>query len=447
MTATERKKPGRSSQGKKIVRAIVSNIVLMNMCLLESHFSVAIIIILYLRIQSLFYICKSNLVQQRSHNFFFLPRYITPPQTLILVVSEAKQDRELASAIGLAEQVDPNGTRTMRLLTKFDTFDTQDAKNRAIKLVQDGVESCAHLGAHAVACSIQGARYCAAAEAGSFAAVGLAGARSGIAALKKRLPPIFAELIECNLDGVRSQVANRLNGAEQTLRQVGNEPADPERILAQCHKLLMDGFKKFEQNVTPLLKTFKEEIHKTEGKITEEWCGNHFVENAFECPFFSGGDAFTNCLKEIPTMWAPVLSKYMKAVKNVAMSVVESSVGPNSGLPARLQKEAARQWQGVFEKKVYSKFQKACEQALEKEADFGTINHYLEDRYEAGRTNTKEVADGIIQQIIQRDAASGYSLPSWRQDSEVAGSVTRENVDNHPFAKRIRKMVEDVLEG
>ena len=44
--------------------------------------------------------------------------YVRQEQTLILLVSEAKQDKELTSAIDLAKEFDPCLTRTLRVLTK-----------------------------------------------------------------------------------------------------------------------------------------------------------------------------------------------------------------------------------------------------------------------------------------------------------------------------------------
>jgi len=42
------------------------------------------------------------------------------------------------TAIELARDADPSESRTMRVLTKFDTFDSEDAKERARQLVCHG---------------------------------------------------------------------------------------------------------------------------------------------------------------------------------------------------------------------------------------------------------------------------------------------------------------------
>ena len=58
-----------------------------------------------------------------------IDKYVRSEQTLILVVSEAKQDDELTAALNLAAKHDPTGKRTLRILTKFDNFDSTLAGN------------------------------------------------------------------------------------------------------------------------------------------------------------------------------------------------------------------------------------------------------------------------------------------------------------------------------
>ena len=54
--------------------------------------------------------------------------YIEKPQSLLLLVGEAKQDSELAAAIMLAKRHDPCGARTLRVLSKFDNFDSRESQ-------------------------------------------------------------------------------------------------------------------------------------------------------------------------------------------------------------------------------------------------------------------------------------------------------------------------------
>jgi hypothetical protein len=60
---------------------------------------------------------------------------IKKPETLKLIVSEAKQNAELTKAIELAAKYNPNHEQTICVLSSFDNFDMPDSKKRAIDLV------------------------------------------------------------------------------------------------------------------------------------------------------------------------------------------------------------------------------------------------------------------------------------------------------------------------
>lgn len=65
---------------------------------------------------------------------------------------------ELTEAIEIAKKYDPDRSRTIRVLSKFDNFDTAATQDMAVKLVQDGhvsatgsqVAGARNLGPHAI---------------------------------------------------------------------------------------------------------------------------------------------------------------------------------------------------------------------------------------------------------------------------------------------------------
>ncbi len=83
-----------------------------------------------------------------------IEKYIAPPQTLVLLLTAADQDEELAKCLELAKKHDPGNTRTLRILSKFDNFTSDESRKRAVQLVCDGAEDA--LGGHAVICRLQG---------------------------------------------------------------------------------------------------------------------------------------------------------------------------------------------------------------------------------------------------------------------------------------------------
>ena len=50
-------------------------------------------------------------------------RYISPPNAIILAVTAANSDITLSDAVRLARDVDPEGARTLGVLTKLDIMD------------------------------------------------------------------------------------------------------------------------------------------------------------------------------------------------------------------------------------------------------------------------------------------------------------------------------------
>ena len=140
-----------------------------------------------------------------------IEKNIEKPETLNLLVSEAKQDAELTKAIETAAKYDPNQERTIRVLSKFDNFDTPATRNRAVRLVTDGCDGTdisphqVNLGPHAVISiakdgSLRSNKDGDNAEQKQLVEeYGVPESRSGIVTLKHRLQPLFANLIKHNL--------------------------------------------------------------------------------------------------------------------------------------------------------------------------------------------------------------------------------------------------------
>jgi GTPase SAR1 family protein len=126
---------------------------------------------------------------------------IKKPETLNLIVSEAKQDAELTKAIELAEKYDPDHERTIRVLSKFDNFDTHETKNRAVDLVKNDARS-GSFGPHAVI-SIGSDGKLRSNNDGHqkeknqlMKEYSIPESRAGIVCLEARLQPLFASLVK-----------------------------------------------------------------------------------------------------------------------------------------------------------------------------------------------------------------------------------------------------------
>lgn len=63
-------------------------------------------------------------------------KYVTPKNALILAISPANQDLATSAALKLAREMDPNGDRTIGVITKIDLM---DAGTDALQYLQGSV--------------------------------------------------------------------------------------------------------------------------------------------------------------------------------------------------------------------------------------------------------------------------------------------------------------------
>jgi len=310
--------------------------------------------------------------------------YVKKDQTLILLVSEAKQDDEGCAAIGMAQQWDGEAQRTLRIFTKCDTWDSEDSKKRMIQRMGGEADGGAdNLRPHAIICRIQGEnQYDADKEAKTLEDMSLPGVRSGVAALKDRLPPLFAELIRTNLPALEKNIESALHKAQVKLRQVGENEKSGDAMLLECQSVLVDSLvSRMRQPISKHFSVFKEEVHGTEVRVTKEWSDAKFTEDVFECPFFQGADALQACMQDVTTWWRPIMNKYVEEIQSIARSHVKEALVHNvCGIPLPLCNAIALEWELECQKLV-SKLTEIYENRLHKEIPWGTANHYLTSKF------------------------------------------------------------------
>ena len=267
-------------------------------------------------------------------------RYIKDKQTLILLVSEAKQDAELTGALDLAKEFDPTLDRTLRLLTKFDTFDSPEAMNTAVGLVKEQISL--KLGSHALVCRSAGGDYDTKEESKVLSQAQVPEERAGVDTLKGRLPPVFAEMMRHSLPGLESSAKAKLEESKKILESIGREPINQATMILHCQSVLNRSL--FEEQVTPSMKAFQEAVHKTEENVTQEWVNKSLKENVFTCPFFQGDTAFRTCLKEMTEMWKPHVENLIIQVDQRITKVIKSVRSDNIGVSKTLWDKIQTKW-------------------------------------------------------------------------------------------------------
>ena len=347
--------------------------------------------------------------------------YIKSPQTLILLVSEAKQDGELTAAIVFAAWHDPACARTLRVLTKFDTFDSEDARVSATSLVKAG---CAEpLGPHAVVCRPQGGeKYDEELEREDFEASAgeLPGGRTGVEALKERLPDLFTTLIRTNLKGLELSARDRIKQCEAELRKLGEKPLSETGMLRECQRVLNASDEQLTTVITPAFLAFQEAVHATGDKVTAEWLETLMVQDAFQCPFFQGEAIFANAMRKIVDWWREPAKRFKKeAHRALAASMVP--IGRDAiGVSKVLRDAIEKKWEHDSEQ-VMKRLESAFKEALDESAPFGTANHYLYDKY----VEQQVMPDDMVENVIKALRPDHFYDDNENETFETSGSAIR----------------------
>ena len=349
-------------------------------------------------------------------------KYIEKEQTLILLVSEAKQDDELCTAIGMIKQVDPDGARTLRIYTKCDNFDSNEAKVRMSQRVCSSIQASPKLHPHAVICRLNGGQtYDDHEEKCCLEPLDLPEEAAGMASLKARLPPLFAELIQNNIPKLERVVMEVIQSTRVGLRDVGEEPLSHDAMLRQCQMVLKDcSIRQLQEPISAHLELFRGEIMATHDRVTKDWSDEKFKPSVFECPFFQGSEALRACMQDITSWWHPILEKYRVRVEHVARAHVKEVLASEAhGVPVSLQSAIVSEWE-LECNSVFGHLKEVFENRLRKEVPFGTVNHYLTTKFNEAETLPDQLVEDCTILMRAKWAEREDMLKRQKQQAEDA---------------------------
>ena len=321
-----------------------------------------------------------------------IERYIEPEESLILTVTEAKQDDETAQALELAKNFDRNEERTIRVLTKFDNFDSEDSESRAIRLVSN-IET---LSAHAVICRPDGKKYNSYSEEEILKGFKLPPERMGVYSLKERLPQLLCELIKTNLPGLINQIQAVLHENETKLAEIGKEAPDKTAILNNIRQKLMADLEHLQISFSGPMTDFREAIHQTRENINDKLVNDFYTHNAFECIFFQGKDTFNKILIKVNKDWLPIIETLFEKIEIILKNSVNiAEIGKISN---PLRKSIKKSWDMLLQDVLQNCKEKMLIE-LEKEKEYKTMNHYLTSKYQENLILPEEIINKIISSI------------------------------------------------
>ena len=125
-------------------------------------------------------------------------------------------------------------------------------------------------------------------------------------------------------------------------------------------------------------------------------------ENVFKCPFFQGEDALLCCLKDITEMWRPLVQNLIDSVEKHLKASMECVKTSTNGVSTTLSESILSKWAQEYGSLV-ADFRRECNLILDKERDFGTMKHYLVDKYAEEMFMPDQFVDDFLQNLTWDD--------------------------------------------
>lgn len=358
-----------------------------------------------------------------------IKHYIEPNESLILVITPANQDDETARALELAKEYDSEGIRTLRILTKFDKFDSEDNKLKAIDLINNNIHK---LSPHAVICRNNGISYDFTVEEQQLNDLELNPERSGIESLKNRLTDLLCELVRINLPGLKEQLQiNKIKNIN-LLKNIGEVEPNVNNIINSLRTKLLDNTKNINIILTPLLRNFQEQIHQTNTLLNIDLINSFYEYNVFEPPFFQGYDTFNRLLCYIVDNWRIIVNNLHCDINEKLNNLIDFKVF--NCYSSDLKRIIVSIWT-EFINNIINELNDCMNHELEKELNFKTMNHYLTSKYEENMILPTTVIDSICNSF-KRDMFIKYD------------SIDREYVpiDIGQISINIKELIEEKVE-
>ena len=357
-------------------------------------------------------------------------QYIKPKESLILIVTEAKQDEETAQALELAKNFDLDEERSIRVLTKYDMFDTEKSKARANLMVS----TINDLSPHGVICRPDGETYSAELEQTNFNQYNLPKERTGVESLKNRLPKLLCNLINTNMPGLKKQVLMVLKENQKNLLEVGQVVPDNTRILLEVQETLYDDLNNLQEKLTLPMVKFREHVHNSKDFVTSELVEELYSHDAFKCIFFQGEKTFNEILEKVVEIWYDNIEELYLDVEKILQELFNTK--KINKISTRLRNCIDNSWE-ESRQKILEELKTSMIVELQKEKKFKTMNHYLTSKYKENLVLPEELLDKIIESIQSETVCvpcKGYEVLTLLQIRDNMRDIIESALENHSDA-------------
>ena len=359
-------------------------------------------------------------------------RYIAPEQSLILLVTEAKVNDENSEAIAFAKEYDQDESRTIRILTKFDIFDSTKENDSGKAFAKYLVSNVSEYSPHAVVCRPNTEPYTIEGEKRVLSHYSLPYERSGIESLKERLPKLLCELIKKNIPHLEEQLNEQLRINESKLIEIGEKEPNSTQILINTQKKLTSMFDNTNSILThDLVETFREDMHETQSIINDALISKYYRFDSTKCPYFQGETTFIQVLNVLVDIWMPIVEKLHADINNFLKELFNLS--EESTLSFELKQSINNSWNKCYRTFMIAKLSE-MKYECNKERRYKTMNHYLDSKYIENEIFPKEVIDQIITSITKN---------IYCEETEDACEI----FDEEDVQENVRNLLENTIEN
>jgi len=341
-----------------------------------------------------------NVEKGKKETHELIISYIKRTQTLILLVSVCDQDKELCTALDLANKYDPEHKRTLRIITKIDRLES--SSTNVIEQLTKFMEEPGHsqeiydLFPHAVVCRVKGeALYDELKEKNILESYNLYGKNGGIPSLKSRLLEIYDALIRKNIPPLKESVKKILETVNKEINKIGSTPLPPRLMLTEFRRLLIEDDMMFEIDLSVPYDQLRDKIIQTKNQINKEWIADKLKSNRYRNPVFYGNTAFLSCMKDIVNWWSVLVDEYRKEVENICLRSLKFNKGEINFVSHRLINSARCEW-NYFCIELFKNFMIKCNILLKKTIEFGTSNVKFMSGFEYQQT----IPDDMMYDIV-----------------------------------------------
>mmetsp|Transcript_10617 Transcript_10617/g.20882 ORF Transcript_10617/g.20882 Transcript_10617/m.20882 type:complete len:461 (-) Transcript_10617:52-1434(-) len=300
-------------------------------------------------------------------------KYINPVSTLIVITREADLDPDRAAAVRLANEADPDGDRTMVVLTKCDIFSNDEGRKAVLKEISNqnspDVSKNDSLAIHLTCCDPQDTTEDDYFKFNNFNDYQNVGSKD---LADRRLPSLLAGRILGCKQNLVEQIYTKLEQSRKFLRQAGRCQKNQDIICSEFVSHVCEVVN-MEQLLSPLLPRL------SDVKIEAEWTNERHEPNLFKPSFYQGLTSFDRCIKDASDEFMrPCAETLCTDVRNLLDTIPEKVFQNYHHTSHDLESAFKLIW---LKKKneIMDTLCKRTEDIIDSESRFATMNdHYLQ---------------------------------------------------------------------